>query len=136
MHRSSLGLAPDAVCQLNGGAFTQDALVTAGGWQYVALYQDVAVGTRHVTLGRRNLVAEAGSTSTWSFFTFTDYDQTEDDGHSKCRTAPLGIRTSAPLLEADFRRSVHLSDVISVGISPDGVLHLSWDAHDTPLLYR
>ncbi|ORY58348.1 hypothetical protein BCR35DRAFT_295883 [Leucosporidium creatinivorum] len=104
VHASSLGLSPEAICNLNGGSFVQDALVTARGWQYVAYYQDTVPGIRHVHLGRRKLPQ-----GDWQVFSFGDYEQTEDDGHN----------------------------IISLGIcEADGTLHLSWDAHDTPLRYR
>ncbi|SCZ98209.1 BZ3500_MvSof-1268-A1-R1_Chr3-2g06222 [Microbotryum saponariae] len=101
---TTLGSSPVARCQLNGGAFVQDCLVTHRGWQYAAFYLDNRPGVRHVCLARRQLPSGA-----WDIITFTDYDQTEDDGHN----------------------------VISLGIcAADGSIHFSFDAHDTPLHYR
>ncbi|KAE9402911.1 hypothetical protein BT96DRAFT_879125 [Gymnopus androsaceus JB14] len=59
---------------------------------------------RHAGVRRRAL-----PDGDWEGFEFTDYAQTDDDGH----------------------------DIISLGISRgDGSLHLSWDQHDNPLNYR
>ncbi|SCV71277.1 BQ2448_2865 [Microbotryum intermedium] len=105
-----LGNSPVARCQLNGGAFVQDCLVTRRGKlyrtdaPYAAFYLDNQPGVRHVCLARRQLPSGA-----WDRITFTDYDQIEDDGHN----------------------------VISLGIcDADGSIHFSFDAHDTPLHYR
>ncbi|KAL7414839.1 hypothetical protein BDY24DRAFT_440300 [Mrakia frigida] len=107
---STLGARTQAVNNLNGGSFQQDALCTRKGWQYVAFYRDAptVVAVRHVCLGRRNLALPLQENS-WETIEFKDYDQKEDDGHN----------------------------IISLGIcSTDGSIHFSFDNHDTPLVYR
>ncbi|TFK51516.1 hypothetical protein OE88DRAFT_1680346 [Heliocybe sulcata] len=106
---SVLGPDPQTVNRLNGESFQQDALVTFGSYQYAVHYvPDTAnASVRHPSLSRRTL-SDSG-TGDWVTATFADYDQTDDDGHN----------------------------IISLGISPgDGTLHLAYDQHDNPLVYR
>ncbi|KAI0665592.1 hypothetical protein C8Q78DRAFT_986159 [Trametes maxima] len=105
---TTLGQDPQTVNRLNGESFQQDALVTFNGYQYAAFYVNDAANAsvRHPSLARRAL---KGQNTTWESFSFTDYNQTEDDGH----------------------------DIISLGISRgDGTLHLGFDQHDNNLHYR
>ncbi|KAI0739434.1 hypothetical protein C8Q80DRAFT_1274495 [Daedaleopsis nitida] len=105
---TTLGEDPQTTNHLNGESFQQDPLVTFNGYQYAAYYvTDMAnTSVRHPSLARRAL---KGEVTTWESFSFTDYNQTEDDGH----------------------------DVISLGISHgDGTLHLGFDQHDNDLNYR
>ncbi|OJT12149.1 hypothetical protein TRAPUB_11298 [Trametes pubescens] len=105
---TTLGQDPQTVNRLNGESFQQDALVTFNGYQYAAFYVNDAVNAsvRHPSLARRALKGEKTS---WEAFSFTDYNQTEDDGH----------------------------DIISLGISRgDGTLHIGFDQHDNDLNYR
>ncbi|CDO73884.1 hypothetical protein BN946_scf185016.g41 [Trametes cinnabarina] len=105
---STLGQDPQTVNRLNGESFQQDALVTFNGYQYAAYYVADAqnVSVRHPSLARRAL---KGYDTAWDSFSFTDYNQTDDDGH----------------------------DVISLGISHgDGTLHMGFDQHDNNLNYR
>ena len=108
-----LGLDPPTINRLNGESFQQDALLSSNGYQYAAFYGSTpnatANTTRHVSVARRNLSSNSHPAPQWEILTFTDYDQTLDDGH----------------------------DVISIGICEnDGTLHLSFDQHDNPLNYR
>ncbi|ORY35811.1 hypothetical protein BCR39DRAFT_512311 [Naematelia encephala] len=104
--RSVLGPRPRATFNLNGGSFQQDALITYNDWQYVAIYLDASPGVRHIYLGRRRLTP---SQPAWTWIEFTDYNQTEDDGHN----------------------------VVSLGLcQADGSLHLVFDLHDSPIRYR
>ncbi|RPD58194.1 hypothetical protein L227DRAFT_577242 [Lentinus tigrinus ALCF2SS1-6] len=105
---TTLGEDPQTTNHLNGESFQQDALVTFNGYQYAAYYISDASNTsvRHPTLARRAL---KGTSKAWESFSFTDYNQTEDDGH----------------------------DIISLGISHgDGTLHIGFDQHDNDLNYR
>ena len=105
---TTLGIDPDTVNHLNGESFQQDALVTWSGWQYAAFWTPSATNSsvRHITLSRRSL---SENSSEWDTFSFTDYDQTHDDGHN----------------------------TISLGISRgDSSLHFIFDQHNSPLNYR
>ena len=95
---SILGQDPQTINRLNGESFQQDALVTFNGelrcifdvmratlngqtgYQYAAFYVNdgLNASVRHPSLARRAL---KGQKSTWETFSFTDYNQTEDDGH-------------------------------------------------------
>jgi len=91
---------------LNGEAFQQEGIVSFGGYQYSAFWNT----NRNVVLARRTLPsAENGAFGAWEKFDFTDHELTADDAHN----------------------------TISLGISPaDGVLHLAFDHHNSPLHYR
>ncbi|KAI0051294.1 hypothetical protein FA95DRAFT_1534756 [Auriscalpium vulgare] len=115
---------PQTVNRLNGESFQQDALVTFDGYQYAAAWvaDSTNSSVRHATLSRRSL---SESSSGWQTFTFTDYNQTEDDGHD--------MRViSFPLIG-----TANIGDRISLGVAPvDGTIHLSFDHHDNALKYR
>ncbi|KAH8732069.1 hypothetical protein GQ44DRAFT_722222 [Phaeosphaeriaceae sp. PMI808] len=92
--------------RLNGLAFQQNALTTFGDYQYVAFYQTATGFGKHYVNLGRRRVAP--SISEWQYFAFTDYVQQTLDEHN----------------------------TISMGISGDGKIHLSFDHHDVPLNYR
>lgn len=114
--------------RLNGESYQQDALATFNGnilcgpgrkselicdigYQYAVFYGSTPLATpttpRHVSIARRSLSTEVDGT--WETITFTDYNQTDDDGH----------------------------DTISLGICHlDGTIHLAFDQHDNNLNYR
>ncbi|CAI4216126.1 unnamed protein product [Parascedosporium putredinis] len=105
---TTLGTDPEGSARLNGMSFQQDALTTFNGWQYVAYYESTGTyNKQNVALGRRNLNGGA-SPSDWEVIRFTDYSQQTQDSHN----------------------------TISMGISNDGKIHLSYDHHDVPLNYR
>ncbi|PKS06299.1 hypothetical protein jhhlp_007047 [Lomentospora prolificans] len=105
---TSLGTDPEGSARLNGMSFQQDALTTFNGWQYVAYYESTGTYNRqNVALGRRNLNGGTDP-SDWEILRFTDYNQQTQDSHN----------------------------TISLGISSDGKIHLSYDHHDVPLNYR
>ncbi|KAA1470785.1 hypothetical protein DENSPDRAFT_858561 [Dentipellis sp. KUC8613] len=117
LDRTTLGPDPQTVNRLNGESFQQDALVTFNDYQYAVFWvADTAnASVRHPSMSRRALTSKKRSvensspSGNWETFTFTDYNQTEDDGH----------------------------DIISLGIAPgDGTIHISFDHHDNPLKYR
>jgi hypothetical protein len=92
--------------RLNGLAFQQHALTTFGNYQYVAFYKTASGYGKHFVNLGRRRVAP--SIGEWEYFAFTDYVQQTLDEHN----------------------------TISMGISGDGKLHLSFDHHDVPLNYR
>ena len=74
---TALGPDPQTVNRLNGESFQQDALATFNGFQYAVLWVPTAnASVRHAAIRRRALPDGA-----WEGFEFTDYDQTDDDGH-------------------------------------------------------
>lgn len=107
-----LGRDPSTTHRLNACAYQQSALLSFEGYQYVAFYTSTTsphTGTtttppRNVTLGRR-----ASKSTSFNLITFTDYNQTTDDGHN---TISLGI------------------------CEGDGTLHISFDHHCDTLKYR
>ena len=57
------------------------------GYQYAAFWITDAVNAsvRHPSLSRRTLSTSVNASDpSWETFTFTDYNQTEDDGHDMC----------------------------------------------------
>ncbi|PVI00443.1 hypothetical protein DM02DRAFT_527006 [Periconia macrospinosa] len=91
---------------LNGLAFQQNALTTFGDYQYVAFYQTASGYGKHYVNLGRRRIAP--TLGDWQSFAFTDYVQQTLDEHN----------------------------TISMGISGDGKIHLSFDHHDVPLNYR
>ncbi|KAI4623051.1 uncharacterized protein J4E87_006144 [Alternaria ethzedia] len=92
--------------RLNGLAFQQHALTTFGDYQYVAFYKTASGYGKHHVNLGRRKINP--SLGDWQYFAFTDYVQTTLDEHN----------------------------TISMGISGDGKIHLSFDHHDVPLNYR
>ncbi|KAF2738274.1 hypothetical protein EJ04DRAFT_509694 [Polyplosphaeria fusca] len=98
---------PEGSVHLNALAFQQHALITFGDYQYVAFYATGPAGYGHHYVNLgRRRVTP--SVGDWQTFAFTDYDQKTLDEHN----------------------------TISMGISGDGKIHLSFDHHDVPLNYR
>jgi len=91
---------------LNGESFQQDAIVSFGGYQYAAFWNT----NRSVVLARRTVPDTDGDLpGAWEKFDFTDHQLSADDAHN----------------------------TISLGVSPaDGVLHVAFDHHNSPLHYR
>ena len=99
--RSFLGQDPQTVNRLNGESFQQDVLVMFNGhqlldsfalgltlfagYQYAVFWVADAlnVSIRHASVSRRPVMGDLQGLyqSRWETFTFTDYDQTDDDGH-------------------------------------------------------
>ncbi|KAG9255639.1 uncharacterized protein F5Z01DRAFT_735580 [Emericellopsis atlantica] len=93
--------------RLNGVSYQEDVLITHGNHQYVTFYDTAPAGYLHHYVNvGRRQVSP--SLGEWEFLTLTDYVQTTMDGHN----------------------------MISMGISGDGRIHLSFDHHDVPLNYR
>ena len=70
---STSALIPDTTGFMNGGSFTQHAIVTYNGWQYAAYWNS----DRQVSLARRELPF-----GNWQTLTLTDYTNTVNDGHN------------------------------------------------------
>ncbi|KAI9150589.1 Ulvan lyase, long isoform [Paramyrothecium foliicola] len=93
--------------RLNGVSYQEDVLVTFGDYQYVTFYETAPAGYgNHYVRLGRRRVKP--SVTAWEYLTFTDYVQKTLDGHN----------------------------MISLAISGDGKIHLSFDHHDVPLNYR
>lgn len=92
--------------RLNGLSFQQNALTTFGDYQYVAFYATASGYGKHYVNLGRRRVAP--KVEAWEYFAFTDYVQQTLDEHN----------------------------TISMGISGDGKIHLSFDHHDVPINYR
>ncbi|KAF2274227.1 uncharacterized protein EI97DRAFT_460352 [Westerdykella ornata] len=98
---------PQGSARLNGLAFQQHALATFNDHQYVAVYSTSPKGYgNHYVNLGRRRVSP--TVGEWQYFAFTDYEQKTLDEHN----------------------------TISMGISGDGKIHLSFDHHDVPLNYR
>lgn len=94
---------------MNGLSFQQNPLLTFGDYQYVAFYATAVSSSnygKHYVNLGRRRVNP--TVGAWQYFAFTDYTQQTLDEHN----------------------------TISMGISGDGFLHLSFDHHDVPLNYR
>lgn len=86
--------------RLNGVSYQEDALITFGDHQYVTFYSTTPEGySHHYVNVGRRQVTP--SAGDWEYLTLTDYVQTTMDGHN----------------------------MISMGISGDGRIHLSFDHH-------
>ncbi|KAF1833948.1 hypothetical protein BDW02DRAFT_569479 [Decorospora gaudefroyi] len=92
--------------RLNGLAFQQHVLTTFGDYQYVAFYKTATGYGKHYVNVGRRMLSP--SLGEWEYLTLTDYVQQRLDEHN----------------------------TISMGISGDGKIHLSFDHHDVPLNYR
>lgn len=92
--------------RLNGLAFQQHALTTFDNHQYIAFYKTADAYGKHHVNLGRRQISP--TLGEWQYFAFTDYLQQTLDEHN----------------------------TISMGISGDGRIHLSFDHHDVPLNYR
>ena len=91
---------PQGSVRLNGLAFQQNPLSTFGDYQYIAYYSTSPKGYgNHYVHLGRRSIAP--SVGEWQEFAFTDYEQKTLDEHN----------------------------TISMGISGDGKIHLSFDHH-------
>lgn len=86
--------------RLNGVSYQEDVLITFGNHQYVTFYDTAPAGyLNHYVNVGRRQISP--SVGEWEFLTLTDYVQKTMDGHN----------------------------MISMGISGDGKIHLSFDHH-------
>lgn len=93
--------------RLNGVSYQEDVLITFGNYQYVTFYETAPAGyLNHYVNVGRRQISP--SVGEWEFLTLTDYVQKTMDGHN----------------------------MISMGISGDGKIHLSFDHHvSAPFLF-
>ncbi|KAK9380779.1 uncharacterized protein V2V93DRAFT_369568 [Kockiozyma suomiensis] len=93
--------------RINCNAFQQDAITTFAGAEYAAAYKPSIKGDP--TSPRLIILGRRLlDVRDWEVITLTDYEQVKDDGHN----------------------------VVCIGISGDGVVHLSWDLHGDKINYR
>ena len=86
--------------RLNGVSYQEDTLITYGDYQYVTFYETAPAGyLNHFVRLGRRKIAP--SVADWEYLTLEDYTQKTMDGHN----------------------------MISMGISGDGKIHLSFDHH-------
>ncbi|MBT5902359.1 MAG: hypothetical protein HOH58_09655 [Opitutaceae bacterium] len=99
--------------------FNTTALTTFNGWQYCAYWNngDIVGGERRyrVELARRPLNSSAG----WSTITLSDYYRNQDPDPPHSAAARFGDG----------------HEKVSIGISPDGFIHLVFDLHVDHLHY-
>lgn len=101
-----LGTDPNG-WRINCCSFQQDAIITFGIYQYVSLYMP---SDQNDPNGSRltTIGRRQMPDGQWKFLSFKDYYQTKDDGHN----------------------------IISMGISGDGIIHMAWDMHGDGIHYR
>lgn len=97
---------PQGSVTLNGLSFQQSPLTTFGEYQYVTFYSTATGYGKQYVNVGRRPIFP--SIGVWESFALTDYIQQTLDEHN----------------------------TISMGISSDGKIHLSFDHHDVPLNYR
>ena len=95
-----IGSDIDGPERLNGVSFQHDGLITFGNYQYMVFYGTASLGYGNHHVNIGRRQATP-STTEWEFLTLTDYVQQTMDGHN----------------------------TISMGISGDGKIHLSFDHH-------
>ena len=93
--------------------FGPGSLLTHKGWQYAAYWDDA----RQVSVARRKL-----PTAEWSVVSLPGYQRSESGDRGK------GGRISQGFGDGHEK--------VSMGISPDGIIHLSFDHHLSTLRYR
>jgi hypothetical protein len=93
--------------------FGPGALWTHRGWQYTAYWDE----KRQVSVGRRELPDGA-----WSVVSLPGYERTKNVNRGKAGAKSQGFGDG--------------HEKVSLGISPDGVIHLAFDHHVSTLHYR
>lgn len=93
--------------------FGPGSLWTHRGWQYAAYWDE----TRQVSVARRELPSGA-----WSVVSLPGYQRTENVNRGKGGAVSQGFGDG--------------HEKVSMGISPDGVIHLMFDHHLSTLRYR
>lgn len=107
------GMPRDIVSPPNRWNFGPGALWTHKGWQYAAYWDDA----RQVSVARRQL-----PDGDWSVVSLPGYQRTETGDRGKGGKVSRGFGDG--------------HEKVSMGISPDGVIHLSFDHHLSTLRYR
>ena len=93
--------------------FGPGSLQTYKGWQYAAYWDDA----RQVSVARRKLPA-----GKWSVVSLPGYKRTESEDRGKGGKISQGFGDG--------------HEKVAMGISPDGIIHLSFDHHLSTLRYR
>ena len=107
------GMPRDIVKQGARWNFGPGSLWTHQGWQYTAYWDD----QRQVSVGRREL-----PNGVWSVVSLPGYERTERINRGKGGATSQGFGDG--------------HEKVSLGISPDGVIHLAFDHHVSTLHYR
>ena len=107
------GMPRDIVTPPNRWNFGPGSLWTHKGWQYAAYWDDA----RQVSVARRQL-----PDGEWSVASLPGYQRTETGDRGKGGKISRGFGDG--------------HEKVSMGISPDGVIHLSFDHHLSTLRYR
>lgn len=107
------GMPRDIITPPNHWNFGPGSLWTHKGWQYAAYWDDA----RQVSVARQQL-----PTGEWSVVSLPDYQRTETGDRGKGGVRSRGFGDG--------------HEKVSMGISPDGVIHLSFDHHLSTLRYR
>lgn len=110
---SNTGMPTHIVKPGNLWNFGAGSLWTHKGWQYAAYWDDA----RQVTVGRRKLPE-----GKWETFSLPDYQRTSTGDRGKGGKKSQGFGDG--------------HEKVAMGISPDGVIHLSFDHHLSTLRYR
>jgi len=110
---SSNGMPKNIVPKGSDWNFGPGSLWTHNGWQYAAYWDDA----RQVSVARRQLPDGA-----WAVVSLPGYERTENINRGKAGAIAQGFGNS--------------HEKVSMGISPDGVIHLAFDHHVSTLHYR
>lgn len=110
---ASNGMPRDIVAKGADWNFGPGSLWTHKGWQYAAYWDDA----RQVSIARRELPA-----GEWAVASLPDYQRTETGDRGKGGKISKGFGDG--------------HEKVAMGISPDGVIHLSFDHHLSTLRYR
>ena len=107
------GMPKDIVAKGSAWNFGPGSLWTHRGWQYAAYWDD----QRQVSVARRKL-----PTGAWSVISLPGYQRSETGDRGKGGVKSRGFGDG--------------HEKVSLGISPDGLIHLSFDHHLSTLRYR
>jgi hypothetical protein len=107
------GMPKDIVPKGSAWNFGPGSLLTHKGWQYAAYWDDA----RQVSVARRKL-----PTGEWSMVSLPGYQRSESGDRGKGGAISRGFGDG--------------HEKVAMGISPDGIIHLSFDHHLSTLRYR
>ena len=107
------GMPRDIVPRGSDWNFGPGSLLTHKGWQYAAYWDDA----RQVSVARRKLPM-----GDWSMVTLPGYQRSESGDRGKGGSISRGFGDG--------------HEKVAMGISPDGIIHLSFDHHLSTLRYR
>jgi hypothetical protein len=110
---SQTGMPKNIVAKGADWNFGSGSLWTHRGWQYAAFWDEA----RRVSVARRQLPDGA-----WSVVSLPGYERTENINRGEAGPVSRGFGDS--------------HEKVTMGISPDGVIHLAFDHHVSTLHYR